>query len=76
MNVRTFVAICREIRNMIFRKWGGRVKGRLELFRKFIRFDDAICPMKQSLSDREKWRKIKEEKLGLYCQINVLNYKC
>ena len=30
--------------------------------------------MKQSLSDREKWRKIKEEKLGLYFQINVLNY--
>ena len=30
--------------------------------------------MKQSLSDREKWRKIKEEKLGLYFQINVLQF--
>ena len=33
---------CREIHNMIFRKLGG-VKGRLELFRKFIRFGDAVC---------------------------------
>ena len=24
---------------------GGVVKGRLELFRKFIRFGDAICPL-------------------------------
>ena len=29
--------------NMIFRKWGG-VKGRLELFRKFIHFGDAGHP--------------------------------
>ena len=28
----------KKIRNMIFRKWGGGVNGRLELFRKFIRF--------------------------------------
>ena len=32
---------CREIRNMIFRKRGGR----LELFQKFIRFGDAVCPL-------------------------------
>ena len=36
---------CREIRNMIFRRWGGGgVKGRLELFRKFIRFGRADRP--------------------------------
>ena len=31
--------------NMIFRKWGGGVKGRLELFRKFIRFGRATRPL-------------------------------
>ena len=36
---------CREKRNMIFRKWGGGVKGRLEIFRKFIRFGGAIRPL-------------------------------
>ena len=33
---------------MIFRKWGG-VKGRLEFFRKFIRFGDAIRPLPEFL---------------------------
>ena len=40
MNIRTFVA---KSRNMIFRKWGG-VKGRLELFWKFICFGVARLP--------------------------------
>ena len=31
---------------MIFRKWGGGVKGRLELFQKFIRFGMAALPLK------------------------------
>ena len=30
---------------MIFRKWGGGVKGRLELFRKFIRFGRDRLPL-------------------------------
>ena len=30
---------------MIFRKWGGGVKGRSELFRKFIRFGVAVIKM-------------------------------
>ena len=30
---------------MIFRKWGGGVKGRLELFRKFIRFGTDRLPL-------------------------------
>ena len=30
--------ILEKIHNMIFRKWGGGVNGRLELFQKFIRF--------------------------------------
>ena len=37
---------CREKRNVTFRKWGGGVKGRLELFRKFIRFGNVRrCPL-------------------------------
>ena len=36
--------ISEKIRNMIFRKWGGGVKGRLELFRKFIRFGRGMLP--------------------------------
>ena len=30
---------------MIFRKWGGGIKGRLELFQKFIRFGRAALPL-------------------------------
>ena len=33
-----------QICNMIFRKWGGGFNGRLELFRKFIRFGDVGHP--------------------------------
>ena len=31
--------------NIILRKWGGRVEGRLEFSRKFIRFGAAILPL-------------------------------
>ena len=30
---------------MILRKWGGRIKGILELFRKFIRFGECKLPL-------------------------------
>ena len=30
---------------MIFQKWGGGVKGHLELFRKFIRFGRGMLPL-------------------------------
>ena len=36
------------IYNMIFRKWGERVKGCFEFSRKLIRFDDTICPLWRS----------------------------
>ena len=49
MPLKTVLRSCipEKIRNMIFQKWGGGVKGRLELFRKFIRFGDAICPLER-----------------------------
>ena len=34
---------------MIFRKWGGGVKGRLELFRKFTRFGGGRLPLSAEL---------------------------
>ena len=34
--------------NMIFPKWGGGVKGRLEFFRKLIRFGGATYPLQHS----------------------------
>ena len=48
MNIRTFVAKSRTFvaKSAIwFSENEGGVKGRLELFRKFIRFGDAICPL-------------------------------
>ena len=36
--------------NRIFQKWGGGVKGRLELFRKFILFGTMTCHSESSLS--------------------------
>ena len=46
--------ILEKIRNMIFRKWGG-VNGRLELFRKFIRFGGDKLPL-VSLERLVIWR--------------------
>ena len=43
MNIRTFVAILSQNPQYDFPKMRGGVKGRLELFRKFIHFGDAIC---------------------------------
>ena len=37
---------CPQIWNMIFQKWGGMVKGCLELFRKCIRFSSTGFPLK------------------------------
>ena len=48
MNIRTFVAILSRKAQHDFPKMRGGVKGRLELFRKFIRFGGAICPLQRS----------------------------
>jgi len=45
MNIRTFVAILSRNPQYDFPKMRGGVKGRLELFRKFISFGDAILPL-------------------------------
>ena len=45
MKIRIFVAILSRNPQYDFPKMRGGVKGRLELFRKFIRFGDAVCPL-------------------------------
>ena len=47
MNIRTFVTILSRNPQYDFPKMRGGVKGRLELFRKFISFGDAILPLIQ-----------------------------
>ena len=77
MNIRTFVAILSRNPQYDFPKMRGEGQRPFGTFPKIHPFGwRHLSLMKQSLSDREKWRKIKEEKLGLYFQINVLNYKC
>ena len=60
---------CREILNMINRRWGGAgVKSRLELFRKFIRFWRAIRPYaKGGLQKCAKFIHRKEWKWFCWC---------
>ena len=59
-------------RNMIFRKWGGGgIKGRLELFQKFIRFGRAALPLAFQITYQVNFHFCPEQKLGLHYEINV-----
>ena len=82
MNIRTFVTILSRKAQCNFPKMRGGVKGRFELFRKFIRFGNVRRPEVKHVTDRVRggayqwWRLWRLIQLEIWLTRRALVSKC